>query len=303
MPKKNTKQSHQSHFINSTFERVKWGFNLSTTFDEQVVAFQTTCNQPRNDLILVNHYSESSAEKNLLVNEGDHPTTYGGFNLGLHVGDNTCHVMKNRDLLTKYLYQEVNNYRQPTDSALQNISIQWLEQVHGNNVVTILKTDTKPITADASITREKNIALAIMTADCLPVLLAHKNGLEIAAIHGGWRPLAANIITKTLEKMQSDPSDIQAWLGPCIGKTAFEVGSEVKDIFLKQNHNFESCFVPQANAKYLADLHAIAEIQLNSLGVTNISRLDECTYQNTNKYYSYRKNNTTGRMASVICRR
>ena len=142
-----------------------------------------------------------------------------------------------------------------------------------------------------------------MTADCLPILLSHKNGSEVAAIHGGWRSLAANIIEKTLDKMHSKPAELVAWLGPCIGKYAFEVGSEVKEAFTQQGVAFNNAFIKQENGKYLADLQQIAQLQLQALGVSAISALAECTYQETNKYYSYRKEQVTGRMASIICRR
>ena len=151
-----------------------------------------------------------------------------------------------------------------------------------------------------------------MTADCLPILLVSKSGDEIAAIHGGWRPLAANIITKTLEKMKTPTADIYAWLGPCISKNAFEVGSEVKAAFVEQNEQneyinecFEAAYTKKFNGnpldKYLADLHKIAKLQLENLGINQISTLPECTYANTDKYYSYRKKAITGRMATLIC--
>ena len=213
-------------------------------------------------------------------------SVYKHFNLGLHVGDNVTKVNENRKTLQSLL---------PS-----NTSIQWLEQVHGNLVAEILQVTQSAITADAMVTREKNTALAIMTADCLPILLASKQGGEIAAIHGGWRPLSNNIISHTVNKMQTAPSDIMAWLGPCIGKEAFEVGSEVKKAFVEQSDNFSQAFCKQANGKYLANLHEIARLQLTALGMHKISSLSECTYSQPEKYYSYRKSAITGRMASVI---
>ena len=254
---------------NSAIEFAQWPVHSqleSATLDDKVLALQTTRISPSN----------TSADN----------SPYKSFNLGLHVGDCAKQVEHNRQYLQKSL---------PTKT-----SIQWLEQVHGNTVAEISRITKENIIADAMVTREKNIALAIMTADCLPILLASKQGDEIAAIHGGWRPLAANIITNTLHKMQTKADDIYAWLGPCIGKDAFEVGSEVRKAFIEQRDIFSQAFCKQENGKYLANLHKIASLQLNQLGIKHISTLSECTYSEPEKYYSYRKNPTTGRMATVI---
>jgi YfiH family protein len=216
----------------------------------------------------------------------DNVTAYKNFNLGLHVGDCVEQVEKNRQYLQELLPLKTR--------------IQWLEQVHGDTVVNIQRVTKQPIVADAMVTREKNIALAIMTADCLPILLVSSNGDEIAAIHGGWRPLGANIITNTVSKMHAAAGEIYAWLGPCIGKKVFEVGYDVQKVFAEKDDIFSQAFCKQDNGKYLADLHKIATIQLNQLGITKISHLSECTYSEPEKYYSYRKASTTGRMASVI---
>jgi len=137
------------------------------------------------------------------------------------------------------------------------------------------------------------------------------DGSEIAAIHGGWKPLAKNIIANTLDKMQASNENIVAWLGPCIGKLAFEVGEEVKMAFESQSEKFISAFsvisepsvfqTPEKN-KYLADLAKIAKLQLNALGIYKIHHLNHCTYSDEQQYYSYRRDNITGRMASFICR-
>lgn len=214
-------------------------------------------------------------------------TAFKSFNLGLHVGDCAKQVERNRQSLQKLL---------PS-----NTHIQWLEQVHGNKVAEISQVTAQPIIADAMVTREKGVALAIMTADCLPILLVSKQGNEIAAIHGGWRSLATNIITNTIKKMHNPVSEVYAWLGPCIGKEAFEVGREVQATFVEQGDVFAQAFYEQSNDKYLADLHKIATLQLEALGIQQISTLPECTYSQPEKYYSYRKSSVTGRMASIIC--
>lgn len=211
---------------------------------------------------------------------------FKNFNLGLHVGDCAKQVEYNR----KYLQ----------DLLPDKTCIQWLEQVHGNTVIDISRVTKQTIIGDAMITREKNTALAIMTADCLPILLVSNQGNEIAAIHGGWRPLAGNIITNTVKKMHTRAGEINAWLGPCIGNKAFEVGSEVYKTFVDQGNIFSKAFSKQSNGKYLANLHEIAKLQLNNLGINHISTLSECTYSKPDKYYSYRKSSSTGRMATVI---
>ncbi len=255
---------------NSAIEFVQWPTLSSInekSRDEKVLAFQTTRIAPNN-----------------CSNEQVSP--YQGFNLGLHVGDCAQQVETNRNDLFKLLPE--------------NCEIQWLEQIHGNEVAVISQVSKQAIIADAAVTSEKNICLAIMTADCLPILLMSKSGDEIAAIHGGWRPLAANIIVNTVIKMKTPVADIIAWLGPCISKNVFEVGSEVKSAFVQQGDCFNRAFTEKTNGKYLADLQNIAKMQLENLGIDQISILSECTYS-TDKYYSYRENPITGRMASLIC--
>lgn len=275
MQKKSINRSNRST-QSSAVEFVQWLPHSTTsekTLTTKVLALQTTRLTPNT--------------VGLATVGDDQTESYQYFNLGLHVGDCVKQVLKNRQSLQKLLPE--------------NTKIQWFEQVHGNEVVAIRQVSTSAIVADAAVTDKKNTCLAIMTADCLPILLVSKSGDEIAAIHGGWRPLAANIIFNTLAKMKTPNVDICAWLGPCISKTAFEVGSEVKAEFVQQGECFNSAFMATAKGKYLADLHEIARLQLTSLGVNQISALPECTYANIDKYYSYRKNPVTGRMATLIC--
>jgi len=290
--------SELSEITNSDFELVNWPPLLSSSTSalssirEKVFALQTT-RLPT--AFILPRQNENSA---------DAKSPFDNFNLGLHVGDVAEKVTYNRNKLKEYISQQLAVQHSAESIKLtEPLNIQWLEQVHGSHVAEVSTASSHAITADASITRQRNIALAIMTADCLPILLSHKEGREIAAIHGGWRPLAANIIEKTIEKMDSNPTELVAWLGPCIGNEAFEVGAEVKEAFTQQDKIFSTAFVKQENGKFLADLHKIAQIQLKSIGVRDISCLDECTYQRTDKYYSYRKEQVTGRMASIICRR
>jgi YfiH family protein len=233
---------------------------------------------------------------------------FSAFNLGLHVKDQKNQVVNNRDTLRDVLSIQANALANE-----QQFNIQWLDQVHGNRVIYLNQDNGYSDTAkegDAIITREKGVALAIMTADCLPILLSANDGSEIAAIHGGWRPLSKNIIEKTLQQMLTPNDKISVWLGPCIGKKVFEVGQEVRSLFIQQSNAFKHAFSlisseqvkEKKTEKYLADLSLIAQLQLRSLGIKNITSLEHCTYSMNNDYYSFRRENKTGRMASVIAR-
>ncbi len=213
---------------------------------------------------------------------------YGGFNIGMHVGDNVVNVQNNRDTLAQLLPK--------------NNKIQWLEQVHGSDVTLVQQHSDLAIVADAAITQVKGLSLAVMTADCLPILLAAGDGSEIAVIHGGWRSLASNIIAKTLSKMLTCTDDVFAWFGPCLSANYFEVGDDVRMAFVQQSSDFHPAFIKQPTGKYLANLHLIAQLQLQAIGVHNLSCLAHCTYAMSQDYYSYRREGQTGRMASVICR-
>ena len=237
---------------------------------QNVVAFTTTLHHPE---------------------QLQHSSAYKHFNLGLHVGDDQSCVERNRELLLDYL---------PFNTA-----IQWLDQIHGNNVESVENVDNV-LTADASITHQKNVALAVMTADCLPIIISSANGKEIAAIHGGWKPLAKNIIERTLLKMHTPVNELYVWLGPCIGSESFEVGEDVYLEFVNSHSTFEKAFIliegHLLEKKYLANLHLIATIQLELLGIKHIYSLPHCTFSMKEDYYSYRRQNITGRMATIICR-
>ncbi|PHN89559.1 hypothetical protein CSC79_12615 [Pseudoalteromonas sp. 3D05] len=215
---------------------------------------------------------------------------FASLNLGLHVGDNQQHVQQNRQILTTdYL---------PASPI-------WLNQVHSSDVVIVDEHfDYKTIlTGDALFTREQNQPLAIMTADCLPILLSTQCGSEIAAIHGGWRGLNAGIITNTVSNFSFPASDIIAWLGPAIGAQQFEVGAEVKASFIEQSVEYEQAFSPLKINKYLLDIYAIAQLQLRQTGVKTISGGEHCTVSQPEMFFSYRRDGKTGRMASLIWRK
>jgi YfiH family protein len=222
---------------------------------------------------------------------------FDSLNLGLHVGDDLATVQKNRDALK---------------AVLPNEPI-WLNQVHGTHVVDadVYKegkdTHLDVPSADASVTSTPGRVLAIMTADCLPVLLASSDGKVVGAAHAGWRGLAAGVIEQTVALMRAKQSngekaqaEILAYLGPAIGPHAFEVGSEVRDIFMAQNPSSAACFEQlQEKGKYLADIYGLACLRLNALGIEHIECGGECTLQDPD-YFSYRRDQQTGRMGSFI---
>lgn len=212
---------------------------------------------------------------------------YRGFNLGSHVGDVPSRVAYNRYLLQRACGFE----RQPL----------WLNQVHG----TAVQQDAYPVLdcADAAVTQELGLPLAIMTADCLPVLFASRDGSVIGAAHAGWRGLAGGVLEATVEKLAVAPTTLLAWLGPCIGAGAFEVGSEVREAFIRQHPDDGAAFKAGRGDKYLADLQQLAANRLQRLGLVEMAREPACTFDDAKHYFSYRREAVTGRMAFVICRK
>ncbi|ALQ07586.1 hypothetical protein D172_005540 [Pseudoalteromonas sp. Bsw20308] len=214
---------------------------------------------------------------------------FKSLNLGLHVGDNKEYVLKNRALLNTHI---------PKPAV-------WLNQVHSNNVVIVDEhfDFTELHNADALYTQLIDQPLAIMTADCLPILLSSNDGNEVAAIHGGWRGLEQGIIKSTLDCFDAKHEDINAWLGPAIGPNKFEVGSDVFELFQAQSSLFVEAFKLQTNHKYLADIYNIARILLNQSGIKKITGGEYCTVSRKDLFFSYRRDGQTGRMASLIWRK
>ncbi len=220
------------------------------------------------------------------VSEG----VYAEFNLGFHSGDNKEHVQKNREQLKKTLPLSAEPL--------------WLKQTHSNLVIDA-DAYYENIDCDGCYTNKKKQACVVMTADCLPVLLCNRQGTEIAAIHAGWRGLANGIIEAGLKHFQSPAHDILVYLGPAIGPQHFEVGEEVRDIFLHHNANTEKAFQaidnPAKEKKWLANLYELARLRLNNKGVTSIYGGDLCTFSDKTRFYSYRRDGQqTGRLASLI---
>ena len=210
---------------------------------------------------------------------------FASLNLGQRTGDDPQAVAANRTRLRGVLPQEPR----------------WLKQVHGSRVVVADEVTTPP-EADASVARQPGTVCAVMIADCLPVLLADASGNVVAAAHAGWRGLAAGVVDATVQAMGAAPDNVLAYLGPCIGPTAYEVGADVHDAFVAGDPESGPAFSPHRPGKWLADLHMLARRALARAGVTRIYGGVQCTYSNPERFYSYRRERTTGRMAALIWR-
>jgi len=179
----------------------------------------------------------------------------------------------------------------------------WLAQVHGSVVHRADGADAQacaaPPVADAAVTRTPGVVLAVLTADCLPVLLADRDGSAIAVAHAGWRGLAAGVVENALRALDVPPSRVAAWLGPAIGPGAFEVGADVRDAFVGACADDAGAFAAKGNGKWLADLYALARARLARAGVPAVSGGGACTYRDAARFFSYRRDGATGRMAAL----
>ncbi|WP_110876864.1 purine nucleoside phosphorylase YfiH [Franconibacter helveticus] len=210
---------------------------------------------------------------------------WNSLNLGAHCGDDLAHVEENRNRV----YAAANFPSKPV----------WLEQVHGKTVLKLTGEPYASKRADASYSNTASAVCAVMTADCLPVLFCNKSGTEVAAAHAGWRGLCEGVLEETVACFQDEPQNIMAWLGPAIGPQAFEVGPEVREAFMEKDVQAESAFRPVAG-KYMADIYQLARQRLANVGVQHVYGGDRCTFTEEHDFFSYRRDRTTGRMASFI---
>lgn len=210
---------------------------------------------------------------------------YDRLNLADHVGDDPAFVAENRRRLMAAV-----GY--PIEPA-------WLEQVHGNRVVAA-EACCEPIAADVAWTRKPGQPCVVMTADCLPVLLCDRAGMVVASAHAGWRGLAGGVISAAVGSMDAQPAELLAWLGPAIGPGSFEVGEEVRAAFLGLDGGNAGCFRPSPAGRWLADLYELARRQLRNLGVKGVYGGSWCTFTEPERFFSYRRENRTGRMATFI---
>ncbi|MCK6264894.1 peptidoglycan editing factor PgeF [Vibrio sp. ZSDE26] len=211
---------------------------------------------------------------------------YEALNLGTHVGDDRACVEKNRDLFSQHCLL-------PTRPI-------WLNQTHSTYVIDVNRPMSKALDADGAFTDVENVVCSAMTADCLPVLLTNKTGTQVAAVHAGWRGLADGILENAIAKFE-EASDVIAWLGPAIGKEAFEVGDDVLKAFVHFDESAKKAFKPtQEPNKWLADMTMLATQRLNRMGVVNVTASNLCTYQDKEQFFSYRRDGVTGRQAVFI---
>ncbi|MEM7210139.1 MAG: peptidoglycan editing factor PgeF [Pseudomonadota bacterium] len=217
------------------------------------------------------------------VSEGQ----FAGFNLGIRSGDTPEHVAANRQTLK--------------DSLDLTQEPSWIWQIHSARVV-VADAVGDDEQADASWTSSKGTVCVVMAADCLPVLFAAQDGSCVAAAHAGWRGLSGGVLEAVIEALPVDASQLMAWLGPCIGASAFEVGEDVFSAFVRCNPDLEKYFVARAvPGKWLADLQGLARARLQAAGVQNITVERACTYSDPYRFFSYRRDGAqSGRMAGLI---
>mgnify|MGYP001820832776 CR=1 FL=1 len=208
---------------------------------------------------------------------------WSSLNLGDHCGDDPAHVAQNRELLSKLLPSEPK----------------WLNQVHGNKAIAWGDCHKRRPEADAIFSSQAGQVCAVLTADCLPVLFCNKAGTKVAAAHAGWRGLAAGVLEATVSAMDCDPSDLIAWLGPAIGPGAFEVGQDVYDAFVSLSPENATAFKPH-HEKWLADLYQLARLSLARFNINIVYGGEYCSYEDQARFFSFRRDGETGRMASVI---
>jgi len=210
---------------------------------------------------------------------------YNSLNPATHVGDDAACVSENRQHIKTML-------------ALPAEPV-WLEQTHSDIVINAAQTNTLQ-QADASYSNVSSVVCAVMTADCLPLLICSTDGTHVAAIHAGWRGLLAGIITNTVNALAT--TEVLVWLGPAIGAACFEVGGEVREAFAAKSAAFAAAFTQTSDNKYLADIYQLARIELAVLGIHAVYGGDFCTVTEQERFYSYRRDTQTGRMATLIWR-
>ena len=211
--------------------------------------------------------------------------SYASMNPADHVGDDPAAVMANRQTLQQVL----NLPGQPV----------WLQQVHGTVVVNAATAGIAPA-ADAAFSSQPGVVCAVLTADCLPVLLADTAGQCVAAIHAGWRGLAAGVIEQAATAMGRPGEALLAWLGPAIGPSVYRVGDEVRDIFMDYNPEAAGAFRQGSDGEWFADLYQLARQRLADCRVTSVYGGRDCSFTDSERFYSYRRDGATGRMATLI---
>ena len=250
----------------------------------------TMMTMPSSESLIVPDWPAPPAVRALLTTRrgGVSRPPYASLNLGDHVGDDRLAVAANRALLRGALVGGGDPC--------------WLEQVHGTRVVDAAASSPgdPPERADASFACDKGVVCAVMTADCLPVLFCDDAGSVVAAAHAGWRGLLAGVLEATVAAMGVAAPTLLAYLGPAIGPRAFEVGDEVRSAFVAADAALAAAFTPALPGKWLADIYLLARLRLAALGLARVYGGDFCTYRDADRFFSYRRDAQTGRMASMI---
>ncbi|WKD50262.1 peptidoglycan editing factor PgeF [Microbulbifer spongiae] len=249
---------------------------------------------PRGHYLIPSWPAAPSVRAVTSLRSGGHSSgAFASFNLATHVGDEESAVAANR--------------RQLCDEMQLPAVPQWLEQIHSDRIVEA-RNDALVRTADASFSLRTGTVCAVLTADCLPVLVCDKAGTRVAAAHAGWRGLANGVLRNTVIALDCDPADLLVWLGPAIGPDAFETGVEVLEAFfgnaqsVAHTRAIAQCFRPhrQKPLHFLADIYALARAELMALGVEAVYAGTYCTVTEPDQFFSYRREKTTGRMATLI---
>ena len=215
---------------------------------------------------------------------------YASMNLGSRSGDDAKHVAGNRAIVREHL----------------PAAPRWMVQVHGSDVADLDRLDESQVaTADAAIASEPGRVGVVLTADCMPLFVADRQGTRVGVAHAGWRGMAAGVIENTVAALGTAPESVMAWMGPTIGPEAFEVGPEVREAFMKDDPGAGEAFRGKASApggpqKYLADLYALARRRLARAGVRHVSGGGFCTFSEKDRFFSYRREQKSGRMGAFI---
>ncbi|MEE8495056.1 MAG: peptidoglycan editing factor PgeF [Xanthomonadales bacterium] len=205
---------------------------------------------------------------------------WSSMNLGLRCGDDPLAVHRNREKLLSRL----------------PVAPQWLRQVHGTQVVTHSLAGSEELEGDGLVSFSPGQVCAVLTADCLPVLFCNRSGNRVAAAHAGWRGLAQGVLQATVRQMKETPGEIMSWLGPAIGPGVYQVGEDVRQAFEQEQG---ICFKKNGE-RWLLDLYGVARRILSQLGITAVYGGHFCTFSDSERFFSYRRDKVTGRMASVI---
>ncbi len=210
---------------------------------------------------------------------------YAQCNLATHVGDEEGRVLQNR----QQLQRQIGLRQQP----------QWLNQVHGTTVVETPFALAEIPMADGCWTAQSGVPCAVLTADCLPILITNRKGSQVAALHAGWRGLAAGVVAQGVQRFADPREEILVWIGPAIAQSSYEVGEEVREIFCQQDARADCCFIPSPNGRWLASMVNLAKLRLRQIGVEAVYGGEWDTFEDE-RFFSYRRDGVTGRFATLI---